>query len=136
MSATRKRSGLRSLSRARQFERLREELTSARSALLRGTLATCQPLPDQGLPADPLDLASNDRDEAFDQLLKNRASAKLRQIERALRRMAEASYGVCLGCGNDIPIERLKVQPETLYCVACKDRNELAASLRGRLVSV
>lgn len=135
MSTTPKRGGLRSLSRVRQFERLREELTKARNTLLGGALATCQQFPDQGLPADPLDLASNDRDEAFDQLLKDRASAKLRQIERALHRMAEAAYGICLGCRHDIPIERLKVQPETLYCVACKDRNELAARLRGTLVS-
>ena len=56
------------------------------------------------------------------------------QIEQALRRLSESDCGVCLGCREDISIERLKVQPEALYCVECKDRNESSIRLRGGVV--
>lgn len=45
---------------------------------------------------------------------------ELTRIERALERMADGSYGYCGECGCAIPFERLKVEPMTQHCVACK----------------
>lgn len=45
---------------------------------------------------------------------------ELARIDRALERMDDGSYGVCDECGCAIPFERLKAEPMTQHCVACK----------------
>ena len=119
--------------RQRQLEKFRQDLLKSRNLLVR-TLQWTPNLFDETLPADPVDVAVREQDQRCDHLLKDRASVKLKQIERALGRLSEASFGVCLGCREDISIERLKVQPEALYCVECKDRNESSIRLRGGVV--
>ncbi len=48
----------------------------------------------------------------------------LARIDRALEAMDEGSYGLCDECGCAIPFERLKIEPMTQHCVACKSRWE------------
>jgi RNA polymerase-binding transcription factor DksA len=43
--------------------------------------------------------------------------ARLRQVDDALRRLDEGTYGTCAVCGKPIPVERLELVPETPYCV-------------------
>jgi RNA polymerase-binding protein DksA len=43
--------------------------------------------------------------------------ARLREVEHALRRLDDGTYGTCIVCGQPIPVERLEVVPETPYCV-------------------
>ncbi|MBV6522491.1 MAG: RNA polymerase-binding transcription factor DksA [Gemmatimonadaceae bacterium] len=38
---------------------------------------------------------------------------------QALERIHDGSYGVCAGCADRIPFERLEVMPATRYCVRC-----------------
>jgi RNA polymerase-binding transcription factor DksA len=45
---------------------------------------------------------------------------RLSAIEAAQHRIADGSYGVCLGCGRLIPIARLRATPETSCCEACE----------------
>jgi DnaK suppressor protein len=47
-------------------------------------------------------------------------AAELARIERALEQMADGTYGFCDECGCTIPFERLKIEPMTQHCVACK----------------
>ena len=58
-------------------------------------------------------------------------TGELARIQRALERMAEGSYGLCVECGRPIAFERLKIEPMTLHCVACKSRREQKQGLRG-----
>lgn len=46
--------------------------------------------------------------------------ADLARIDRALEAMEDGSYGLCDECGCAIPFERLKIEPMTQHCVACK----------------
>ena len=46
--------------------------------------------------------------------------ARLEDIRRAQRRMAEGRYGVCCDCAEDIPRERLLAQPTAIRCAACQ----------------
>ncbi len=39
---------------------------------------------------------------------------------RALRRMAEGSYGSCERCTAAIPLRRLEVLPHARFCVPCR----------------
>ena len=45
---------------------------------------------------------------------------RARQIELALNAIdLDEEFGVCLECGQTIDIERLKLMPESRYCVSC-----------------
>ncbi|TAL16310.1 MAG: DNA-binding protein, partial [Frankiales bacterium] len=48
----------------------------------------------------------------------------LLQVERALARLDEGTYGRCENCGNPIPKARLQAFPRATLCVACKQREE------------
>jgi hypothetical protein len=43
----------------------------------------------------------------------------IEQIEAALIRVDEGSYGACQSCGQPIPLEGLEVSPEARYCANC-----------------
>jgi DnaK suppressor protein len=47
---------------------------------------------------------------------------QLDDVETALERIKEGSYGVCSNCGNPIAPERLEARPESTLCVTCKSR--------------
>lgn len=46
------------------------------------------------------------------------------QVERALERLDEGSYGWCERCGDAIPVERLAAFPSATLCVKCKQLEE------------
>ena len=50
---------------------------------------------------------------------KNRAQLTLKQIEAALERVQDGSYGVCLKCEEQISEKRLKARPEAPFCTQC-----------------
>lgn len=70
------------------------------------------------------DLSQLDIDEDIDYTLLNRQIERLHQVEEALDRLEEGTYGVCEDCGMPIKMERLKALPFTTYCVDCQSRRE------------
>ena len=50
---------------------------------------------------------------------------ELRQVERALRRIAQGKHEVCEACGDRIPPRRLHILPATTLCVGCQARREV-----------
>lgn len=42
------------------------------------------------------------------------------EVDRALARIDEGSYGKCKRCGKDIPTERLQAIPTVELCIECK----------------
>jgi DnaK suppressor protein len=56
--------------------------------------------------------------------LANNILERINQVERALERLDEGSYGWCERCGNAIPVERLAAFPSATLCVSCKQLEE------------
>jgi RNA polymerase-binding transcription factor DksA len=48
-----------------------------------------------------------------------RLARTIEEIEAALGRVADGSYGSCVHCGTAIPAERLEFRPYAAGCVAC-----------------
>jgi len=48
----------------------------------------------------------------------------MKQIERALRKIGEGSYGLCERCGDEIGINRLRILPVAVYCRDCQEELE------------
>jgi len=45
---------------------------------------------------------------------------RLKNIDLALEKIGKGKYGICEKCGEKISEERLKVSPESRYCLKCK----------------
>ena len=73
---------------------------------------------------DEADVGS--RAEAREQQLTLAASLRGRrdQVEVALQRLDDGTYGRCSTCGEAIPAERLEACPWVTECVACKRAHE------------
>ncbi|NNF29026.1 MAG: TraR/DksA family transcriptional regulator [Gemmatimonadetes bacterium] len=53
--------------------------------------------------------------------LQEREQVKLAQIQDALRRLSEGTYGRCVSCSGEIGFNRLYVMPEAAVCASCGD---------------
>jgi len=51
---------------------------------------------------------------------------ELRDVEAALARIADGTYGKCEECGGDIDKARLEAYPTATRCVECERRREIA----------
>ena len=58
--------------------------------------------------------------------LEERARESLGQVDRALARIEDGTYGVCVRCGDTIAPERLEAMPEAELCISCKEREEIS----------
>ena len=57
------------------------------------------------------------------QSLEENAAEIIREIDQALERIQQGTYGTCAACGEAIPEERLDAVPYATLCVA--DRRKL-----------
>ena len=73
---------------------------------------------------DEADVASDAVDRTLLDSLGQQDMNRLNLINNALSRIAQGKYGVCIGCGKDIPIARLESLPWTGMCVDCKSKSE------------
>ena len=55
-----------------------------------------------------------------DLALSFQARAAVDEIDAALEKILDGSYGVCEQCGSNIPRERLRAIPFAALCVSCK----------------
>jgi len=55
----------------------------------------------------------------------------LAQVNAALERMDEGTFGVCDSCGRKIGEERLEAFPYVALCIECQTRTEREQALRG-----
>ena len=49
--------------------------------------------------------------------------AMLENVDAALERIAEGTYGTCAECGKEIGRARIEFRPESIYCVDCKAKS-------------
>ena len=67
-----------------------------------------------------------ENDETLDQL-DAQGQKEIAAIDAALSRIADGEFGQCMGCGEPIPVERLRAQPTATSCVPCARESEARA---------
>jgi DnaK suppressor protein len=77
-----------------------------------------------GAGNDQADVGSTTLERDHEMSLANNARDMLDQIERALSRIDDGTYGVCESCGKAIGKGRLQAFPRATLCVSCKEREE------------
>jgi RNA polymerase-binding protein DksA len=76
------------------------------------------------------DWAVADLETALDVAEVSRDAGELREVEAALLRTKDGTYGECVDCGTHIPFGRLQANPSASRCIACQERLE-ASQRRG-----
>jgi DnaK suppressor protein len=102
---------------------IRELLLKMRESLIKEIKQKAQSESDDTVKTevgDIYDLASNERDRELNLLISDREREKLLQIEDAIKRIDEGSYGTCEECESPIPKERLLIMPFARLCVSCQ----------------
>jgi DnaK suppressor protein len=69
---------------------------------------------------DVADQSVKDVSQEIEYRLSERASQAVADIDQALLRIDEGSYGVCGRCGKDIPERRLDAVPTARYDAECQ----------------
>lgn len=77
--------------------------------------------PDYGDSASMEDNASEVVDFTTNLSLEHELEGDLRDVEKALKSIADGTYGKCKYCKKEIEIERLRIRPESNSCVSCKN---------------
>ena len=77
------------------------------------------------------DWAVADLETAMDVAEVSRDAGELREVEAALARIRDNTYGTCLECGAPIPLPRLDAYPMAARCIACQERLEAAMRRTG-----
>jgi DnaK suppressor protein len=105
--------------------RLHKTLLARRGALrkaLAGELADLRNFKaDTG---DSADVAFDAGSEEISTQLAELEARELSQIERALARMKQGTYGVCEHCQCKIPVARLNALPYSTTCIECQREME------------
>jgi RNA polymerase-binding protein DksA len=70
------------------------------------------------------DLGTDTFEQSADLGLAEQISRMIADIDRALDRIDEGTYGLCQGCGKAISIERLEAIPSASRCAQCQSAVE------------
>jgi DnaK suppressor protein len=121
-------------------EELRQMLLSLREEVLKrieeevGTKLKEDPRFTTLSTMDVGDLSQFDLDSDINYSLLQGQLERLKNIEEALRKLEEGTYGYCEECGEPISIKRLKVLPFARYCVRCQEKIEKLSKQKMKLL--
>jgi DnaK suppressor protein len=76
------------------------------------------------MPTDMAEVGTGNFDQEFTLSLLGSEKDALNQIETAIRRIEDGSYGRCEECGRKIPKARLEALPYAAQCVRCASEEE------------
>lgn len=75
---------------------------------------------DQELNDDG-DYAAVSADNMVESTLSSKQVGELKEIELALKKIHDGTYGICDMCDEPISLARLKVKPHAKYCIDCRE---------------
>lgn len=72
----------------------------------------------------PADLGSELYSVEMNMALKVHEQSKLNDINKALNKLKNGTYGKCEKCNKEIPLERLEAMPSAKLCMSCEKEKE------------
>jgi len=110
--------------------RLNKTLTARRAELRKRLGADLASLGAQKISAagDAADAAFDHTGEELSSQLAELEARELNQVERALLRLKQGTYGLCEACSTKIPVSRLNVLPYSTLCIKCQREAESDAN--------
>ncbi|GBD27667.1 RNA polymerase-binding transcription factor DksA [bacterium HR30] len=113
----------------REILKLARELRRQRAALLHAVAETEADLAaiTAERESEVEELAQEERAARLYGRLGEHERREVAAIDAALQRITEGTYGICVDCGQKIPLARLRAIPQTPYCVQCAEKREREA---------
>jgi len=105
-----------------RLERLREELVQRRRGMEEDERERSEE--QQDVQPDSGDQSRYMFDREMDATIGERAARRLEDVERALEKIEEGTYGICDDTGQPIPRGRLEAMPEAIRTVEAQERFE------------
>ena len=108
---------------ATDFELLRHRLDDEREGLIERLETDCQAIGQRqdGNGHKSEDEAATASLESWRRLaLEKRLREQMAEVERALHKFEEGTYGLCDTCGQPIAPERLEALPWANFCLSCR----------------
>jgi DnaK suppressor protein len=68
--------------------------------------------------------ATETYDRELDYTLEENSENVLAEIDAALKRIDDGTYGICTNRGEQIPLERLEARPWATLCIDCQRERE------------
>lgn len=113
------------MSRNDALLKLRQVLIQRRDAMRRVLEGDLTALAELGSTSG--DLADAALDSAHEEVTSQMAEVEGRelvQIEEALQRFEDKSYGLCVECEKPVPLARLQALPYARFCIECQRQAE------------
>jgi len=104
------------------LQRLRDALLAGRARILDELVETEPEAPGQMTYGSQAAAASHVFAQQRDLALHERAERQLGQIDAALGRLGEGTFGTCQSCGRAVGEERLEALPWAALCIDCQRR--------------
>ncbi len=115
-----------------KLEKFRQRLLSKRRELMSGVRGAN--VKDLDSSADEIqdiaDQASNAYTKEFLLSIGDAERRMLKQVDEALHKIRQDTYGLCESCGESISERRLEALPFARLCIACQEEEERAKAER------
>lgn len=115
-------------------ERFRQAMLERKASLHRNLQSNLKTYRDASYSqVDVVDLVEKASGEAADELAAGLAeieSGQLLQIDEALQKIDEGSYGTCKDCEKPIPQKRLLLVPFAVRCIDCQRTHDSTRTFR------
>lgn len=107
---------------AKELDFFKEQLLTAKEHILQNIALAAKELGQLQIQEnnDDMDFASMRSDAMIEQLSSDQQKAELKEIDHALERIKEGTYGICEMCSEKIGVARLKAKPYAKYCMTCR----------------
>jgi DnaK suppressor protein len=108
------------------LQRLRKVLLKEREEIIGGVKQIYESSKEIGQDGiqDIGDEAANIYNKQILLSLNENERMRLQEVDEALDRIANGTYGICEECGGPIGLKRLEARPVAKYCVPCKTNLE------------
>lgn len=99
------------------IERIKEEISKTKNQILEYRELTKPISPENAIGrVSRMDAINN---KSVNEVALRQAEQKLKDLNRVLEKGGSKEFGICLRCKKPIPVGRLLIRPESLYCVHC-----------------
>ena len=75
-------------------------------------------------PKDAMDRSDIEESWFAKERLSQHWKVELSQIEMALQKIDQGTFGICEDCDDEIPVKRLRARPDASYCLLCQETAE------------
>lgn len=109
------------------LDKIKKQLTEEKNALLSKSFQN-----EIDIDGDEVDEIQGSLIALVNSKLSTMNANKLKQIDVALNKIKNKSFGSCEDCGDMISEKRLQVNPYFLTCISCAEEREMELRQKGR----